>query len=370
MAGLFVSDKNSTGIRPELFHRCWPFHLAMKPFYHSLPSLRWEPLFYAFFPIWRQWLLRQKFAPADAVLAITHYGPEAFDIADRLGALKVYDAANSHPVNLARILEEESERWTGGKNHRAFFSDFHVPRAVAALKRADLVLCPSHFVQESMLRNGLTEAQCPILPFGVNLSTFAPRTKLPATPRFICVGDMCLRKGHQYLFRAFDIVREQCPDAELVCVGMKRTDILHEFKQWRNRITYARRLPHTRIAELMQNATAFVLLSVEEGYARVLAEAMASGIPVIATPSTGAPSTITDGREGFIVPTGNVEAAAQAMLRLVNDPELCTRMGQAAAETGRTFNSWQDYGDRLLALITNRVEQVGQKHGEASVTGD
>ena len=120
----------------------------------------------------------------------------------------------------------------------------------------------------------------------------------------------------------------------------------------------------------MQNATAFVLLSVEEGYARVLAEAMASGIPVIATPSTGAPSTITDGREGFIVPTGNVEAAAQAMLRLVNDPELCTRMGQAAAETGRTFNSWQDYGDRLLALITNRVEQVGQKHGEASVTGD
>jgi hypothetical protein len=56
LAGLWISNKNSTRVPAELYRRCWPFHVAMKPFYHCAPQIVEEHAFYAFFPIWKAWL--------------------------------------------------------------------------------------------------------------------------------------------------------------------------------------------------------------------------------------------------------------------------------------------------------------------------
>src|SRR5206468_588659 len=87
------------------------------------------------------------------------------------------------------------------------------------LERADLIIVQSRFCKESMIYNGIPADKVMVNPMGVDTSIFKKRTQAPSKPRFISVGTICLRKGHQYLFRAFRMVKQRFPDAELVCVG-------------------------------------------------------------------------------------------------------------------------------------------------------
>lgn len=356
LAGLYVSDKNNTGIAPDRFHRCWPFHLAMKPFYHFLsrPAVRWEPIFWSFFPIWKAWLARQPVPPCNVIQAISPFATEAFDMAERIGALKVFDAPNSHPITQTRIMEREFARWSPGTRMPAVTS-WYVPRATRDIARADLVLCPSLFVRDSMLENGIAADRCIVLPYGVETSVFRPRERVPERPRFVSVGDVCVRKGHPCLFEAFTQLQRQIPEAELVCVGAIRPDAVAAARRVRDRVRFIPRLTHPQLAELLQSCTGFVLLSAEEGYARVLAEALSAGLPIVATHETGATTTISNGREGFVVKAGDPAGAADALFRLASDPTLCESMGRRARDTGATGNTWQNYGDRLVAELTLRL---------------
>src|SRR5438874_2385037 len=76
LAALWCSDKNRTGIAADRFRRCWPFHLAMLPFYLSRNDPWIEHAFYAFLPIWKLWIRRQRFPECQVVQAIIKYASE------------------------------------------------------------------------------------------------------------------------------------------------------------------------------------------------------------------------------------------------------------------------------------------------------
>jgi glycosyltransferase involved in cell wall biosynthesis len=190
---------------------------------------------------------------------------------------------------------------------------------------------------------------------GVDTGVFKPRETVPDKVRFISVGTICLRKGHQYLFRAFELVKKQLPEAELVCVGDIKSDFRKELPRWRSIFTRHESLNHQQIAGLFEHCTAFVLPSVEEGFARVLVEAMAAGLPVVATHESGASTLVEDGVEGFIARGRDPQHLADAMIRVATDRELNFRMGRAAHKKGAESNTWQDYGDRLLAEYAKRL---------------
>ena len=97
----------------------------------------------------------------------------------------------------------------------------------------------------------------------------------------------------------------------------------------------------------------------EEGFARALSEAMAAGLPIIATPQSGATTLVRDGVEGLIVPARDPGKLAEAILRLARDIEPSRRMGQAAYLRGSARNTWQDYGDRLLEECKRRLDGSG-----------
>lgn len=348
LAGLWISDKNSTGVDRALYRRCWPFHLAMKPFYHLCPGASWERYFWrTCYPLWQGWVRRQRYPDCAVVHASQAFATEPFDWAERHGALKVFDAANSYGVSSYALYRREWLRWNPGRPFPGY-EEVQLRSAYDA-QRADLVLCPSPFVRDSMVQAGIPAARCIIEPFGVDLRVFQPRRSPPARPRFICTGNLSLRKGHPYLFEAFARVRAACPETELVCVGDIKSELAPVLAQWQGTFIHHARLSHPELAALLQTATAFVLPSVEEGFARAILEALASGLPVIATHESGATGRVRDGVEGFIVPRCDPAALADAMLRLATDPALSRSMGEAATQCGRTDGSWQDYGDRLLA---------------------
>ena len=355
LAGLWITDKNKTRLPAGKYRRCWPFHLAMKPFYHCTPQIWREHAFYALFPTWRVWLKRQAWPEMNAIQAIMGYATEPFDVAEKTGALKVIDCQNSHPTSYYGFMQRECDIWCPGE--KVPIPQWMFARMNRELERADLILCPSLFVRDSMVANGIPASKCFVNPFGVDVSIFTKRESVPAKPRFICVGTICVRKGHQYLFRAFELVKKQLPDAELICVGDVKCDFRKEWPRWRGCFTHHERLSHAEIAALFQSCTAFVFPSQEEGIARAQMEAMAAGLPIIGTHEGGATTVVDDGVEGFIVSGRDPKQIAEAMIRLAMDAELNRKMSGAAYQRGAVKNTWQDYGDRLLVEYARRLSR-------------
>jgi glycosyltransferase involved in cell wall biosynthesis len=353
LAALWITNKNSTGIAHTFFRRCWPFHLAMKLFYHWAPQIWVEKLFYTFFPLWRWWLLSQNWPRVDVVQAIAGYASEPFDHAEKSGALRVVDCPNSHPHTYQSYWQRECDDWCPGE--KIPVPDWMLERMKRELERADLVLCPSFFVRDTMVQNGISGEKCFVNPFGVDLQQFKPRSSLPEKPRYIAAGTICLRKGFHYLFSAFELVKKELPDAELIVVGDYKTDFRMQRHRWEGTFTHVPHLGHEELANLLITCSAFVFPSLEEGFARVIPEAMAAGLPIIASYESGATTLIQDGVEGIIVPPREPVRIAEAMVRLGRDKELNAAMGRAAYETGARNNSWLDYGDRLIAEYERRV---------------
>jgi glycosyltransferase involved in cell wall biosynthesis len=116
--------------------------------------------------------------------------------------------------------------------------------------------------------------------------------------------------------------------------------------------------PRDALLREMSAADVFVFPSLFEGFALVILEAMAAGLPVITTPNTAGPDLIENGKEGLIVPAGDAKALRAAMDSLRYDPERARVMGRAAHEKAKEF-TWEKYGERWEALVRElRCEQA------------
>lgn len=354
LAGLWLADRKPVGVPAEKYRRCWSYHLAMKPFYHFAPKYYWEKAFYGLVPIWGRWVRRQPLPDCQVVQAIMGLGTEIFDRTEGTGHLRVVDCPNTHPTTYFGFWQRECDLWCPGE-------EVVVPRWMFArmnreLERADLILVQSKFAKESMTLNGVPETKVFINPMGVDTTLFRKRTEIPKTPRFISVGGaITLRKGYQYLFRAFQLVKKALPDAELICVGKYKYDFRMERPKWEGTFTHYQGLSQSEVAELLRTSTAFVFPSLEEGIARAQIEALATGLPVIGTHEGGTTTLVENGVEGFIVNGRDPQQIADAMIKLATDRELNRQMGEAAYRKGALCNTWQDYGDRLLAEYERRL---------------
>ena len=356
LAGYWVGNKKSSGLPSAKYRRIWPYHLAQKPFY-SLPfaeleeRMRWHNL-----PFYDFWIKRQSL-PDDVNVVQAPMGSckALFALAAKSPnkILKIFDAPNSHPTNLFGYWQRECDLFAPG--YVIPIPSWVRSRINREIEAADVVLCPSQFVRDTMLMNGVSPAKCFVSHFGVNTEMFTKRESLPATPKFICVGSLTVRKGHQYLFRAFEKVKVQLPDAELICVGGVRPDFKTELPRWKGTFTHIEAVSHPELAKMLAGATAFVLPSMEEGFARVLSEAMACGLPILASYESGATTVVRDGEEGIILQPRDIDGMAAAMIHVARDREDNHRMGEAAYLTGGQSNTWTDYTRRLLAEYDRRL---------------
>lgn len=112
------------------------------------------------------------------------------------------------------------------------------------------------------------------------------------------------------------------------------------------------------VPELMAAFDIFVLSSLWEGLPRVLPQAMATGLPIVATAIDGNAEAVQDGVNGYLTPPGNPEALAQAIIQLVDDDRLRARMGQAGRRMAPEFGA-QKMVDDIAALYTELLAEKG-----------
>ncbi len=347
LAELWTSDRNKVGLPDSFFRQAKPFFWLTKPMY-LLASAYWnEWWFWRMTWLWGAWVRRQRFPEFNVAHARMGYGLEVFDVADRVGALKVVDYCNSHPSSQQGYWQRECDLWASG-------SEPIMPRAIfrrmnQEIHRADLHLCPSDFVRDSLLLNGVAPEKCVIRPFGFDPSVFTAATLSKGQPKFIFTGSICLRKGCHYLLRAFEQVKKECPQAELILVGGVCEDVRPIFNRWRHLVTHVPWAPQARVADLMRECIAMVMPSLEEGMARVLIEGMACGLPLIASFESGATPLAAAGRELLLVNPHDPQDIAEKMLFLARNPEKASAMSAAAIARASEIGSWSSYSGRILA---------------------
>lgn len=169
--------------------------------------------------------------------------------------------------------------------------------------------------------------------------------RIPATAAIItCVAEFTPRKNHKELLRAFRGLFAKDSRVHLVLVGTgSEEDAIHRYVA-QKRIANVHFLGFRHdIPEILADSDIVTLVSKHEGLPRCIMEAMAVGKPVVATNVRGNRDLVEHGRTGFLVELGDVEGLTRALEQLIADPELRTRMGEAARQ------KIQDYSlDRVL----------------------
>jgi glycosyltransferase involved in cell wall biosynthesis len=344
LAGLWMSDRNKGRVPEDKFNWCWPVFGLTKPLWFTPLRGYWaERLFWDSLPVWKAWLKLQRFPECNVIHGRMGYALEPFRRAGTK-TLKVLDCANSHPTTQIGYWQRELGLFAQGQ--RPVVPDFMFHRMNQEIALADIMLCPSNFVRDTMIANGVPTEKCFVCPFGFDNRLFTPRAKIPENLRFIFTGTATARKGVQYLLRAFAQVKKQIPNAALVLVGGLQWELKGELKKWQGTFEHIPFCKQSQLVTELQRATAYVFPSCEEGFARSILEAMGCALPVIASYESGATTIIQDGVNGLIVRPQDVDGLARAMQR-VADPVLSQKLGEAGYQTVKE-RSWQRYGDEVL----------------------
>lgn len=353
----------------------WTRRANYHPFL-SLPILRAQAHFVrrkpgAYFRLWLE-VIRKTWGSANFFVGALGIFPKAVRFAyemERKGVTHIHAHFANHPAVAALIVH----RLTGiPYSFTAHGSDLHVERRMLDTK----VEAAAFAVTISAYNKQLIVAECGeeardkvhVIHCGVDSSVFSPRPPSEAGGplRIICVASFVEVKGHRYLLEACRILRERGLDltCSLVGEGPLRREIDRGIARLGlgDHVRVLGEKPRGEVARLLAEADAAVLASYptregkREGIPVVLMEAMASGLPVVASGISGIPELVESGRTGFLVPPCDPIALADALQRLAEDRALRRRMGEAGREKVlREFNLHTNTLELLTLFLRGNV---------------
>lgn len=297
-----------------------------------------------------QWVARH-ITPCDVFVHLSQFGLYSAHRAKQMGARVVCDRGSSHIVYQNELLAEEYALW--GIPYIPIDSRI-IEKELQEYENADLIVVPSSFAYRSFLEKGIPKHKLVKIPYGVDLSLFHPSPKQDDIFRVIYVGTMSLQKGVHYLLEALAPCR--LPKFELVLIGKMLPEIKPWFAKYEGHFRYLGFIPRIKLYHYYSQASVFVLASIQEGLALVIAQAMACGLPVIATTNSGAEDLFTNGIEGFIVPIRDSEAIREKVLYLYKHPDVREEMAQAALKRVRQLRGWDTYGETYIRVLEGLIK--------------
>jgi glycosyltransferase involved in cell wall biosynthesis len=238
--------------------------------------------------------------------------------------------------------------------------------AAVLLAVSDALLQEARRLADHDLPNGIVVAN------GIDLALFRPvspeeRNSARVTfgldvckPVVLCVGTALERKGWRELFAAMSQVGSSPPMLVAVSTGYGNLDL----SKLRDEIAPQVPMAHYRdvdamtLSRIYQAADIFCLPSHGEGMSNALLEALASGLPVVATPVGGHAEVVEPGVNGQLVQVGDVPALTAALRALLDDPVLRERMGHSARRSAEAIDSPDANGARVARLFDAVLEGI------------
>jgi len=242
------------------------------------------------------------------------------------------------------LVREEEQRWPDWALEAVQVSEEYVIRREREWALADRVLVNSEFCRGSLIQQGVPAEKLVVVPLcyeaepGEGVGEMGDgRWKMEGDPssgplRVLFLGQVILRKGIQYLIAAArQLERENIHFDVVGPVGISRSAMATAPRN----VTFHGRAGRDQTVDWYRRSHLFVLPTLSDGFAITQLEAMAHGVPVIATPCCG--EVVSHGVDGFVVPPRDAGALAQTFQRYLSEPALLPEQRRAALEKSRQF---------------------------------
>ena len=290
---------------------------------------------------------RHNLDGASGLYAFAGDGLEQMAAARQAGLWTAVEQINAPREVLDALVAREQSRFPGWQ---APSIENRLAARFAARERAewdiaDIIICPSEFVRRGVESCGGPVNKCVVVPYGVDGRFAIDRGgRLPGPLRVLTVGEVGLRKGSPYVGAAAERMTGRAVFRMVGTIGVG-DEVKHKLGRT---LELTGPVPRSDIGAHYAWADVFLLPSVCEGSATVVYEALAAGLPVIVTDNTG--SVARDGRDGFVVPLGALDAIVEALDLLAASPDRLRSMSASARDRATQFGLEQ-YGARLLSVL-------------------
>jgi glycosyltransferase involved in cell wall biosynthesis len=231
---------------------------------------------------------------------------------------------------------------------------------VASGAAAKLILAvSSNSVREICRDLRIAEDKVRVLPVPVDLDQLQPGQPRTDPSRYILsVGRLDRRKDFPTLLKAFQEVAGTMDGVQLHIVGdgreRKNLERMTMDLGIQDRVDFLGQVGNRELIQEYRSASCFALASRQEGLGIVFLEAMASGLPVVATDSGGSSDPIVHGGTGYLVPVGDWKGLAEHMTRLFRDPDVMVKLGQAGHERALSTYSF----DKIFSELDKAYAEV------------
>lgn len=339
LSGALAAHAHALWTRPLRYLRGWRYALSLAGL--DLRALAMQCLYLTEALMLGRWMQRRQLAHVHV-----HLGSQPATVG--LLAKQVFDIGLSITVHGA---DEFYDAWRQHLAQKVAHADFIV--CISDFARSQLM-----FVSESRHWHKLVVSR-----LGIDVTLFQPRayTRTRAEQPFhiLCVGRLSPAKGQQLLIEAVARLRSMGRPVSLDIVGagvnMPVLQALVQEHRLADVVTLSGPVNQDRIREHYQRADCFAMASFAEGVPVVLMEAMSMQIPCVTSHITGIPELITHDETGLLTPPSNVAGLIEQLDRLIADPALARRLGEAARLQVQQHYDLQGNAVKLAAIFTERV---------------
>ncbi len=284
------------------------------------------------------------------LITYSYYG---FDSIRAYGRPAMLFQVHPHPATMRRILSEELAAHPDCAASLEQEWELALPEEdynhlVAETSMASKYIVASSFTRTSLVEHGADAEDITVIPYGVDLKRFHPAPNPPnnAKLELLFVGRINQRKGIKYLLEALRLM--DSTRVHLTICG-RVVDDLALFKPFADRITIRPSVSSADLISAYQAADLFVFPSVAEGFAQVLLESLACGLPILSTTHTAAPDLIEDGIQGFVIEPRRPDLLAGRIAWALDHRALLTAMRTEARARAEYF-TWQRFRTRVAEV--------------------
>jgi glycosyltransferase involved in cell wall biosynthesis len=216
---------------------------------------------------------------------------------------------------------------------------------------SDAIIAPSRYVANGLAERGVDPHKCHVVPCGLNVDAYASAHCTKGTGKslnVLFVGRCELMKGIQYFLQAVKPLGALVSARVVGAATCNRNMLLSAAPA---NTVYIGEVPSSEILEHYRWADVLSFPSLSDGFGMACLQAMAAGVPVIASANAGASEVIRDGLDGYRVPARDSRSITEKLQLLVSDRGLVARMSCNARQRAREFDL-HHYGQRLISAIT------------------
>ena len=298
-----------------------------------------------------------------AIFTYSYYAFEAFRAGENRPPQRFLFQVHPHPASIRKILTDELERTPHGQfslraEHELSWPEKYFNRLSQEPNLANGWVVASTYTARTLADNGVPMEKIHVVPYGVDTSAFTKRNHAPdpnAQFRVIFIGSLIQRKGLSYLLDAVRELRSRNIKVFLCGRGVVDSALIGNYSDLDIEVKIG--LARDELVQLAHTCDVFVLPSLIEGFAHVIVEAMACGLPVITTDHTCGPDIINEGEEGFIVPIRDARAIAEKLAWSMDNRAALADMGDKAATQAATL-TWERFRAGIRAAYREMWEAV------------